>query len=282
MEKLPKILRIVLFALWAVAGLFLAIDFGRSIPNAQQISTNFLIYTIIETCLFVAITIIGLVATIKAIKTQEEFEKLDKRSNPIVLLLGITFALIAYSSFMVVQEMLGGYGQISMPSEILMIIIFGALVVIATIAVKVIKVKGEPLPNFIKNSVVGALMLMTIFTYFSYGTPEGLAIFIMILLIVATLGYIGLPYVFKYVFKEGVIATEEYGDFSSVTHQATGTTATSATGTTQTYRPATRHAVSGYICIPAADIREAHTLLKDGLITEEEYSKIKARVIERF
>ena len=282
MEKLPKILRIVLFALWTVAGLFLAIDFGRSIPDAQQVSTNYLIYLIVETCLFVAITIIGLVATIKAIKTQEEFEKLDKRSNPIVLLVGITFAVIAYSSFMVVQEMLGAMGgKISMPSEILTIIIFGALVVVATIAVKVIKVKGEPLPNFIKNSVVGALALITIFVAITYMEPIGLTMLGMILLIIATLAYIGLPYVFKYVFKEGVIATEEYSDISSVTHQTTATT-TSATGTTQTYRPATRHAVSGYICTPAADIREAHALLKDGLITEEEYSKIKARVIERF
>ena len=95
----------------------------------------------------------------------------------------------------------------------------------------------------------------------------------------AIIAYIGLPYIYKYVLKEGVSATGESGCVSSVAHEKT---TTSEAGTTQTSRPATRHAVSGYICAPAADIREAHALLKDGLITEEEYSKIKSRIIERF
>lgn len=280
MEKLPKILRIVLFALWAVAGLLLAIDTGISIPDAQQIGTNSLIFTIVETCLFITITIIGLVATIKAIKTQEELEKLDKRNNPIVLLVGITLAVVAYSQFMIMKEALGSYGrEFSMPSEILTIIIFSILVILATIIVKVIKIKGEHLPNFIKNSVVGALALITIFIFLSYFKPEGLTMFGMILLLIAIIAYIGLPYIYKYVLKEGVSATGESGCVSSVAHEKT---TTSEAGTTQTSRPATRHAVSGYICAPAADIREAHALLKDGLITEEEYSKIKSRIIERF
>ena len=198
MEKLPKILRIVLFALWAVAGLLLAIDTGMFIPDAQKISTNSLIFTIVETCLFIAITIIGLLATIKAIKTQEEFTKLDKRNNPIVLLVGITLAVVAYSQFMILQEMAGSYGvEVSMPSEILTIIIFGVLVIIATITVKVLKIKGEPLPNFIRNSVVGALALITIFIFLSYFKPEGLTMFGMILLLIAIIAYIGLPYIYK-------------------------------------------------------------------------------------
>lgn len=270
MSKLSKILHIALFGVFALIGVLILIGNLTQIGDAIDLAdftgdSTLLINIIVTTVVGAGIAVVAALSILKLVKLQTE--KIMKFAFIMMALVGLYFCVGPIFSIIQLSDL-----GMDPPGEIIALIIFGVLTMLSTVVVKKIKINGEKLKQIIALPIVGGLAAIASIVYLSL-EPQELDLFVSILLLLGSLYFALLPVILKYGLKE------DLGVEGSVSvPRATVAGQTNPQQVMRTGRP-----VAGiYVCTPAEDIRQAKALLDDGLIDEEEYKKIKAKIIERF
>lgn len=292
MSKISKILHIALYSVFALAGLLIMINDLTVIGDAIKtvdLTAMPLVSIIVDVVIAVLFIVMALIGIVKAVKNK--FSKLPKQNYVLFALYGLFILMSGVLALILVADMnnaMGGYGgSIPVPGEVIFALIIGSLILVASLIISKIKVHGQPLPFIASYPVVGLLGLIGSIALLSNG-GEGLPVLVYIILLIGSLLFAAIPVIAKFVLKEeliyqeGVVTVPVAPMHSPVAEQLSGAPAQTYAGQTQKVAGRPVYAAGAYFCAPAEDIRQAKALLDDGLITEEEYTKIKARVIDRF
>lgn len=295
MSKISKILHIALYSVFALAGILIMINDLTVIGDAietVEFSAVPLVTIIVDVVIAVLFIVVALIGIVKAVKNK--FSKLPIQNYVLFALYGLFILMSGVLSIILISDInntMGGYGgSMPVPGEVIFALIIGSLILVASLIISKIKVHGQALPYIASYPVVGLLGLIGSIALLSNG-GEGLPVFVYIVLLIGSLLFAAIPVIAKFVVKEelayqeGVITVPVAPLHSPLAEQLSGAPAQTYAGQPQqTQRVAGRpvYAAGAYFCAPAEDIRQAKALLDDGLITEEEYAKIKARVIDRF
>lgn len=293
MSKISKILHIALYSVFALAGLLIMINDLTVIGDAietVEFSAVPLVTIIVDVVIAVLFIVVALIGIVKAVKNK--FSKLPIQNYVLFALYGLFILMSGVLSIILISDInntMGGYGgSMPVPGEVIFALIIGSLILVASLIISKIKVHGQALPYIASYPVVGLLGLIGSIALLSNG-GEGLPVFVYIVLLIGSLLFAAIPVIAKFVVKEellyqeGVVTVPVAPLHSPVAEQLSGAPAQTYAGQPQRQvagRPV--YAAGAYFCAPAEDIRQAKALLDDGLITEEEYAKIKARVIDRF
>lgn len=293
MSKISKILHIALYSVFALAGILIMINDLTVIGDAietVEFSAVPLVTIIVDVVIAVLFIVVALIGIVKAVKNK--FSKLPIQNYVLFALYGLFILMSGVLSIILISDInstMGGYGgSMPVPGEVIFALIIGSLILVASLIISKIKVHGQALQYIVTYPVVGLLGLIGSIALLSNG-GEGLPVFVYIVLLIGSLLFAAIPVIAKFVVKEelayqeGVITVPVAPLHSPVAEQLSGAPAQTYAGQPQQQvagRPV--YAAGVYFCAPAEDIRQAKALLDDGLITEEEYAKIKAKVIDRF
>lgn len=293
MSKISKILHIALYSVFALAGILIMINDLTVIGDAietVEFSAVPLVTIIVDVVIAVLFIVVALIGIVKAVKNK--FSKLPIQNYVLFALYGLFILMSGVLSIILISDInntMGGYGgSMPVPGEVIFALIIGALILVASLIISKIKVHGQALPYIASYPVVGLLGLIGSIALLSNG-GQGLPVFVYIVLLISSLLFAAIPVIAKFVVKEellyqeGVVTVPVAPLHSPVAEQLSGIPAQTYAGQHQQQvagRPV--YAAGVYFCAPAEDIRQAKALLDDGLITEEEYAKIKAKVIDRF